>query len=222
MMKAYDEIFWEGGGSFYQEKEGFRFGHDAILLADFIVEFAKVQQKNLEIGTGNGILPVLLSQRGFVSKEYCAVDILESNIELAEKNAEKNGVYARFVCQDIRNFSEKNAYAQIFANPPYMKRDGKLQNINSNKAVARHEICLTLEEFIRSVKKILAPIGALYMVYRSHRLQELFEKFMKYGFYVSKIQFVYHQNGRVSNLVLLEVYKGKKGSCSILAPKYIK
>ena len=123
MMKAYDEIFLENGVGFYQEKEGFRFGHDAILLADFIVEFAKAQQKNLEIGTGNGILPILLSQRGFVSKEYCAVDILESNIDLAKQNAENNGVSARFVCQDIRNFSEKNAYTQIFANPPYMSPD---------------------------------------------------------------------------------------------------
>lgn len=222
MMKAYDEIFLENGVGFYQEKEGFRFGHDAILLADFIVEFAKAQQKNLEIGTGNGILPVLLSQRGFISKEYCAVDILESNIDLAKKNAEKNGVSARFLCQDIRKFSEKNAYVQIFANPPYMKQDGKLQNINLNKAVARHEIYLSLEEFISSVKKFLAPIGVLYMVYRSHRLQELLENFSKYQLYVSKIQFVYHQNGKVSNLVLLEVYKGKKANCTILAPKYIK
>ena len=222
MMKAYDEIFLEEGAGFYQEKEGFRFGHDAILLADFIVEFAKMQQKNLEIGTGNGILPVLLSQKGFISKEYCAVDILESNIVLAKKNAEKNGVSACFLCQDIRNFSEKNVYAQIFANPPYMKQDGKLQNMNLNKAIARHEICLTLEEFISSVKKILAPVGTLYMVYRSHRLQELFENFTKYQLHVSKIQSVYHQNGTVSNLVLLEVYKGKRGSCKILAPKYIK
>lgn len=221
-MESYDEVFLEHGASFYQEKEGFRFGNDIVLLAEFITEFAKPQQKNLEIGTGNGILPILLSQQGFLSKEYCAVDILGSNIVLAQKNAEKNGIYAQFLCQDIRSFSEKNSYRQIFANPPYMKQDGKLQNDNKKKAIARHEICLSLEEFILSVKKILAPIGALYMVYRSHRLQELLEMCSRYQLYASKIQFVYHENGQVSNLVLLEVYKGKQIKCEILKAKYIK
>ncbi|SRR3712207_5709792 len=221
MEGSYDKVSLGENRDFYQEKEGFRFGHDVVLLADFIVEFAKIQQKNLEIGTGNGILPVLLTQKGFASKEYCAVDILESNIRLAEKNAKENGVSARFICEDIRHFSEKNLYHQIFANPPYMKQDGKIQNLNKNKAIARHEIHLSLEEFVSSVKKLLAPIGVLYMVYRSQRLQELFENFSKYQLYVSKIQFVYHQNGKVSNLVLLEVYKGKKGKCEILKAKYI-
>lgn len=217
-----DVCILEGGARFFQEKEGFRFGSDIVLLADFICEFAKEGQTNLEIGTGNGILPVLLQQKHFTWKDYLALDILQSNIDLAKKNWEENHVELRSLCVDVKDFPERNRYSQIFVNPPYMSLDGKLQNQNSEKTVARHEIALSLEELIQTVKKILAPIGVLYMVHRSQRLQEILELFSKYGLSVSKIRFVYHENGTMSNLVLLEVYKGKKAQCQILKPKYIK
>lgn len=210
------------GSFFFQEKEGFRFGTDIVLLADFIQDFAKEGQKNLEIGTGNGILPILLQQRGFVSKEYLAVDILASNIALAKKNWLENRLEIHSLCIDIKEFSRRNEYAQIFVNPPYMKVDGKLKNQNFEKAMARHEIALTLEELIQSIKKILQPVGAVYMVYRTHRLQELLHLFSKYGFSVATLQFVYHEKKKSSNLVLLEAYKGKKQKCEVLPPKYIK
>lgn len=221
-MGEEDVCILEGGSRFFQEKEGFRFGHDAILLANFICEFAKENQKNLEIGTGNGILPVLLHAKKFSSKDYLALDIFESNILLAKKNWKENQVDIRSLCIDVKNFSEKNQYTQIFVNPPYMKVDGKLQSRNTEKAVARHEISLTLEELIESTRKILAPIGSLYMVYRSHRLQEVLELLSKYGFCVSKLRFVYHENGKMSNLLLLEAYKGRKIPCQILKAEYIK
>lgn len=158
-MAEEDVCILEGGSRFFQEKEGFRFGHDAILLANFICEFAKENQKNLEIGTGNGILPVLLHTKKFLSKDYLALDIFESNILLAKKNWEENQVEIRSLCIDVKNFSEKNQYTQIFVNPPYMKVDGKLQSRNTEKAVARHEISLTLEELIQSARKFVHGVS---------------------------------------------------------------
>lgn len=221
MMIEEDVCILEGGSHFFQEREGFRFGNDAILLANFICDFAKENQKNLEIGTGNGILPVLLHTKNFLSKDYLALDILESNIILAKKNWKENQVELRSLCIDVKKFTEKNQYTQIFVNPPYMKVDGKLQNINTNKTLARHEVALTLEELIQGVKKILTPIGSLYMVYRSHRLQELLELLSKYDFCVSKLRFVYHKKGNMSNLFLLEAHKGRKKPCQILKAEYI-
>lgn len=222
-MKEKEDICLLGEeASLIQETEGFRFGTDIVLLSEFICEFAKSNQKNLEIGTGNGVLPVLLAQKHFQSRDYLAVDILESNIALAQRNWERNHISPRSLCMDIREFQEKNQYSQIFVNPPYMRVDGKLQNLCWEKAIARHEISLSLEELVQSVKKILSPIGSLYMVHRSHRLQELLELFSKYQLSVSKIRFVYHENGMISNLVLLEVYKGRKAQCQILKPMYIK
>lgn len=106
-MEIYDEVFFENGLGFYQEKEGFRFGNDIVLLAEFITEFAKPQQKNLEIGTGNGILPVLLSQKGFLSKEYFAVDILESNIVLAQKMQKRMEFMLSFFAKIFVVFQKK-------------------------------------------------------------------------------------------------------------------
>lgn len=220
-MKAYDETVLMDGTVFLQEKEGFRFGVDVLLLADFIRDFAKRDANNLEIGTGNGILPILLEKRNFASKSYLAMDILASNIELAKKNLELYSGKVELVCCDVKEWARKNYYTQIFVNPPYMKVDGKIQNETYEKAVARHELTLNLEEVFRVAKSLLAPIGHLYMVHRSHRLQEILVLAESYAFSVSRIRFVYHREGRDSNLVLVECYKGKQGKCQILEPKYI-
>lgn len=220
-MGVYDETVLLDGTVFLQEKDGFRFGVDIVLLADFIREFAKEEEDNLEIGTGNGILPVLLQKRNFSSRSYVALDILKSNIELAKKNFALHKTEVEAHCCDVKEWTQKNYYSQIFVNPPYMKLDGKLLNENYVKAIARHEISLDLETLFQTAKKLLKPIGQLYLVHRSQRLQEILTLAEKYSFSISRMAFVYHGELRESKLVLLELYKGKKGNCHILEPRYM-
>ncbi|MGL4868437.1 MAG: tRNA1(Val) (adenine(37)-N6)-methyltransferase, partial [Cetobacterium sp.] len=131
------------GYTLIQKKDGFRFGTDAVLLANFFN--GKKNAKVLEIGTGNGIIPVLLCSQDKVSK-IKAVEIQPEIAELAIRNVKRNNLEDKIevVNLDIKKITEGNTYDYIISNPPYMVLDGKEVNEKDIKSIARHEIKLNL------------------------------------------------------------------------------
>ena len=195
-----------------QKVGGYKYGEDTILL--FKLFQASLNKKNiklLDIGTGNGILPILLSDNKFLS-ELVGIDIQKENIDRANKALQLNKIERNilFECMDIREYKKSNYFDVIISNPPYMNDNGKKINENEHKAISRHEIKLSLNELISNAKRLLKPIGLLYFIHRTHRLVEIIKALDKNNFSIKKIIFIYSAQNNKSTMMFVEAVKGKK------------
>ncbi|QYR65058.1 methyltransferase domain-containing protein [Fusobacterium animalis] len=195
-----------------QKVGGYKYGEDTILL--FKLFQASLNKKNiklLDIGTGNGILPILLSDNEFLS-ELVGIDIQKENIDRANEALQLNKIEKNilFECMDIREYKKSNYFDVIISNPPYMNDNGKKINENEHKAISRHEIKLSLNELISNAKRLLKPIGLLYFIHRTHRLVEIIKALDKNNFSIKKIIFIYSAQNNKSTMMFVEAVKGKK------------
>ena len=195
-----------------QKVGGYKYGEDTILL--FKLFQASLNKKNiklLDIGTGNGILPILLSDNEFLS-ELVGIDIQKENIDRANKALQLNKIEKniQFECMDIREYKKSNHFDVIISNPPYMDDNGKKINENEHKAISRHEIKLSLNELISNAKRLLKPIGLLYFIHRTHRLVEIIKALDKNNFSIKKVIFIYSTQNNKSTMMFVEAVKGKK------------
>lgn len=195
-----------------QKVGGYKYGEDTILL--FKLFQASLNKKNiklLDIGTGNGILPILLSDNEFLS-ELVGIDIQKENIDRANEALQLNKIEKNilFECMDIREYKKSNYFDVIISNPPYMDDNGKKINENEHKAISRHEIKLSLNELISNAKRLLKPIGLLYFIHRTHRLVEIIKALDKNNFSIKKIIFIYSAQNNKSTMMFVEAIKGKK------------
>lgn len=222
-MILFDEdvtLLDEIGRDIVQKKEGFRFSVDAVILAEFFR--GNKPGKLLEIGTGTGIISILLSDRKEVT-HITAVEIQSDMAELAGRNIVRNSLESRIevIHGDIREMKKGNSYDYVITNPPYMTLDGKKINIHDNKALSRHEINLNLEELVKNAKRLLKPRGQFFMVHRTHRFPEILSALEKEGFSVKRTRFVYSDHESSSNLVLIEASKGRKEVLQVEPPLYL-
>lgn len=203
-----------------QKVNGFRFSVDAVILSDFFAP--NKSGKVLDIGTGNGIIPILLYAKN-KSNNIVGIDIQEENTSLANRNMELNNLtnYIEIVNSDIKEYPLGNSFDYIVSNPPYMKVDGKKQNDLSSKAIARHEIKLDLVELVKSAKRLLKPVGSFSLVHRSYRFTEIARVLEENGFSIKRVRFVYFSKEKNSNLVLVEAWKGKKCQLEIEPPLFL-
>ena len=195
-----------------QKIDGYKYGEDTILLFKLVQDsLNKKNIKLLDIGTGNGILPILLSDNDFVS-ELIGIDIQEENIERAKKALKLNKIEKniQFKCMDIKEYKNSNYFDIIISNPPYMEDNGKKINENEHKAISRHEIKLNLSELISNAKRLLKPIGSLYFIHRTHRLVEIVKSLDENNFSIKKIIFIYSTKNNKSSMMCIEAIKGKK------------
>lgn len=203
-----------------QNNNGFKFSIDAVLLSDFFN--AKKNSKVLDIGTGNGIIPVLLVMKD-KAEAITGIDIQEESANLARRNIKLNNLEDKIeiVTGDVKNFSKGNTFDVIISNPPYMSVDGKKINPNDSKAIARHEIALDLKELVKAAKRLLKPVGTFYLVHRSYRVIEICRILEENNFCVKRLKFVYFSKEHNSNLVLIEATKGKKYKLEIESPLFL-
>lgn len=213
-------ILGEVGRDIIQKKNGFRFSIDAVILADFFK--GKKLGKLLEIGTGTGIISILLSDRKEIEK-ITALEVQAEMAELAERNVIRNSLEKRIevVLGDVKEMKAGNVYDYVISNPPYMPLDGKKINLHDNKALSRHEINLTLEELVKNAKRLLKPRGQFFMIHRTHRFSEISGVLEKEGFSLKKVRFVYSDHDSSSNLVLIEASKGRKEILEVEKPLYL-
>ena len=212
-MLKYDEIIEKLDEKFQiiQKIDGYKYGEDTILLFKLIQDsLNKKNIKLLDIGTGNGILAILLSDNEFIS-ELIGIDIQEENIERAKKALKLNKIEKniQFECMDIKEYKNSNYFDIIISNPPYMENNGKKINENEHKAISRHEIKLSLSEFISNAKRLLKPIGSLYFIHRTHRLVEIIKNLDENNFSIKKIIFIYSTKNNKSSMMFVEAIKGK-------------
>lgn len=208
------------GYKMYQDADGFRFSVDPVILSDFYNE--KSDLKILDIGTGNGIIPLLLIMKKKIN-EITGIEIQKESAELALENIKLNSCESqvRIVNWDVKKFSERNSYDVVISNPPYMEIDGKKINREASRSIARHEIALNLRELIEITKKLLKPRGSFYLVHRAHRAPEIMHLLLENGFSIDRVQFVHYKRGENANLVLLKACKGRKTLAKIEGALYL-
>ncbi|WP_308575096.1 tRNA1(Val) (adenine(37)-N6)-methyltransferase [uncultured Fusobacterium sp.] len=220
MLVNEDITTLNNGYKLIQKKDGFRFSVDAVILSDFFSPTRK--GKILDIGCGNGIIPILLYSKG-KGEDITGVEIQEENCELALKNVKLNNLeeYIKIENDDVKEYPKGNTFDYIISNPPYMEVDGKKQNILSCKSIARHELTLNLYDLIRNAKRLLKPVGSITLVHRSYRFTDISRILEDCGFSLKRVRFVYYSKDRNSNLVLVEAFKGKKCKLEIEPPLFL-
>ncbi len=207
-----------------QESDWFKFSIDSILLSYF-VQIKKNTAKILDIGTGNAIIPILLSTKTPVP--ILGIEIQKDVYELGRQSIIKNKLenQVKILCEDIKTYvkeQESDVYDIITCNPPYFKKEEKSHlNVDIHKQYARHEILLDLEHVMISARKLLRNNGSLYLVHRSERIVSIIEEARKYNLEPKRIQFVYPKKGKNSNIVLIEFVKNGKEGIKLLEPLYI-
>ncbi len=198
----------------------FCFGMDAVLLSGFAT--VKEGENAIDLGCGNGIIPVLLSAKN-PGRHFTGLEIQHEVADMARRSVEYNRIGKRveIVEGDIREASVlfgKSAFDVVTSNPPYMLGGHGLKNPDSAKAVARHEILCTLEDLVRETSLILKPQGRFYMVHRPFRLAEIITVLKKYHLEPKRMRLVYPFIDKEPNMVLIEAVRGGKPRMQVEPP----
>lgn len=202
-----------------QKKKGFRFSLDAILISNFVKINNKKKIDILDIGTGTGIIPLLLVTNENINT-ITGVEVQDSVADMSKRSVLINGLEDKIKIEnkDIKDYKREKKFDMIITNPPYMKvENGKISN-NIGKAISRHEIKLDLNSLIESSKKILKDGGSFNIIYRSKRFQELVNIMTKYDFHIKRLRFIYTKTDKNAELFMLEAIKNRKKDIEIENP----
>lgn len=207
-----------------QNTDGFCFGIDSVLLSDFAKEIPS-RSAVLDLGTGTGILGILLCAKTKLSKIY-GIEIQKDMCDMAQRSIKLNGLEDRFsiINDNIQNLTsvfEAQSIDAIISNPPYKKDRSGIQNESQKKLIARHEITASLEDFISISSKLLKSNGNLYMVHRPERLVDLFYLLRKYQLEPKKLRMVHSYSDSKPKLFLVKATKNAKSFLNIEKPLII-
>lgn len=207
-----------------QNKEGFCFGIDSVLLSDYAKNIKK-DAIVVDIGTGTGIIGLLLCKKAKLKKIY-GVEIQEDVAKMAERSVQLNSLEDKFeiINIDINNISDKldnNSIDAIVTNPPYKKKNTGLLNEEEKKLISRHEIKCTLEDIVKTSYKLLKSKGEFYMVHRAERLVDILYTLRNNKLEPKNIRFVHSKVGEKPKLILIRCVKDAKEYLKIENPLFI-
>lgn len=207
-----------------QNKEAFCFGIDSILLSDFAKEIKK-GSKVIDLGTGNGIIGIMLCAKTEISK-MIGVEVQEESAKLTKRNIELNNLEEKFEVinkniNDLEKVFQMGTFDAVVTNPPYKKVGTGMTNENEKKLIARHEIKANLEDFIRVSSKLLKDKGNFYMVHRPDRLVDIIDNLRKYRLEPKVIRFVHPSFGKEPNMLLIKATKNGKPFLKVQEPLYV-
>lgn len=203
-----------------QNKKHFCFGMDAVLLSSFVK--VKEDEQVLDLGTGNGIIPILLEAKTN-GKHFTGLEIQEYSADMARRSLLINDISHKVDIKvgDIKDASEIFALASfdvVTSNPPYMTANHGIISSNKSKAIARHEVLCNLEDVVKQGSRLLKPNGRFYMIHRPFRLIEIINCLTTYSLEPKRIRMVYPYIDKEPNMVLIECVKGGKSRLEIEPP----
>lgn len=196
-----------------QNKNGFCFGMDSVLLSDFAKNIKK-ESKVLDLGTGTGIISILLCGKTELN-EIIGVEIQRDVSDMAKRSSQLNDLENRFKVintniLELKNLYENQSFDVIVTNPPYKKKSTGIINEKEAKQISRHELTANLEDFIRVSKELLKDKGELYMVHRPERLVDIISLMRKYKIEPKQLRFVSPKKNKEPNLILIKGVKNAK------------
>ena len=208
------------GYKIIQNEEKFCFGMDAVLLSSFTM--VKPGERVLDLGTGTGIIPILLEAKT-EGQHFTGLEIQSESADMARRSVELNNLSEKIdiVEGDIKEASVifgKNTMNVVTVNPPYMNDLHGIKNPDMPKAIARHEVLCTLEDVVREGAAVLKQNGRMYMVHRPHRLVEIITMMTKYKLEPKRMRLVHPYKDKEANMVLIEALKGGKSMIKVEEP----
>ena len=203
-----------------QDPERFCFGMDAVLLSGFAK--AKEGDHVIDLGTGTGIIPILMEAKTKASN-LVGLEIQPESADMAQRSVELNHLEKkiRIVTGDIREASSifgAATFDVVTSNPPYMTEHHGITNEKSPKAIARHELLCTLEDVICQAAKLLRPGGSFYMVHRPFRLVDIMVLMREYHLEPKRMKLVYPYIDKDPNMVLIEGLRGGRPRMTVAKP----
>lgn len=191
-----------------QSPDKFCFGMDAVLLSGFA--YAKKGHRVIDLGTGTGILPLLLWAKT-EGEHFTGLEIQEESADMARRSVVGNNIVnIEIVDGDIKSADKlfkRQSFDVVTSNPPYMINEHGIANPDAPKQIARHEILCTLEDVVKAAAYLLKSNGKFFMVHRPFRLPEVFENLRKYRLEPKRMRLVYPQIDKEPNMVLVEAVK---------------
>lgn len=210
--------FMNGSLRLIQSRTGYRFSIDAVLLSEFVT--IKNGDIVVDLGSGCGIIPLILLLKKPVSHAY-GLEIQWSLAFQTARNAILNSFSHRMdvIVGDMRNPPFLASFADVVVcNPPYRRKESGRINPDSQRAIARHEILASLNDILRTAKRILRPKGRLAMIYPVERLADLILEMRGYDMEPKRLKIIYPGMESEAKLSMVEAYPGGKAGLKILPP----
>lgn len=212
-----------GGLMLIQKKNGFKFGVDAVLLADFAKE--TYADRALDLCTGTGIVAILLAAKTKTPR-IDAIEIQPEICNMAQRSVKYNKLGSRIhiIEGDLKNAAElygRNAFDKVTVNPPYMKAGAGIISENDTKTISRHEVLCTLEDVIASAAEVMKTKGHFFMVHRPSRLADIIWLMRKYRLEPKRLRLVHPAAGKAANLMLIEGVKNGGSELKLMEPLYV-
>lgn len=205
-----------------QRVDHFAFSLDSLLVSEF-ASITKYTNKIVDLGTGNGVIPLFLSQK--TKAKITGIEIQEISSDLAKRNVQLNNLEDQIsiINDDMKNWRKyfrNNSIDMVISNPPFFKFDGNEKQLNdlTQLTLARHEISITLEEIIQTASNLLKDKGHFALVHRVDRFMDIIENMKKYDIEPKKIQFCHTKINKEGKILLVEGIKYGKPGLRILPP----
>ena len=214
------DLFFNGTLHLLQKKRGYRFSIDVVLLSQFIR--LRGHEKGIDLGTGCGILPLLLS-RTETGHSFVGIEIQKGLADLAEKNVAINHLEDRIAIlhQDFKKLKKvfsAGSFDVVFSNPPYRKALTGRINPSPEKAVARHEIKGTLNDLVETAAYLLPTKGRCYLIYSASRTVDLLVTLRRNKLEPKRLRFVHPKREENAKFILLESVKASGTELKIMEP----
>mgnify|MGYP004463077945 FL=1 len=208
------------GYQIIQDAKRFCFGMDAVLLSGFarVKDGARV----LDLGTGTGIIPILLEAKTGAA-HLTGLEIQPDSADMARRSVKLNGLENKIdiVTGDLKeagSLFDAASFDVVTSNPPYMIGQHGIANPEDAKAIARHEVLCTLRDVIEQAAKLLRPGGNFFMVHRPFRLAEIMVLLHEYKLEPKRMQLVYPYVDKEPNMVLIEANRGGRPRMTVEKP----
>lgn len=221
MMEVLNDILGYKNRKIYQDDKCFSFSLDSVMLANF-VDVRLADSKIIDLGTGNGVIPLVLSMR--TNKKIIGIEIQKKLSDLARKSICYNKLddQIEIINIDMKDYVKPDVISKfdiITCNPPYFKyHEGNLMNKDIEKLIARHEVAITLSDILSISKKLLKDGGKLAIVHRADRLLEILNEFEQNNIVPKRLQFVYETVDKDAIIVLIEGVKHGRHGLKVESP----
>ena len=216
----------KNGYKIIQDTERFQFGIDAILLADFACAGLKSGETIIDLGTGTGIIPLLMAGK-LEEVSFTGLEVQEASAEMAARSVALNGLEERIkivhgdLC-DAANLFPRHNFNVVTCNPPYMIDEHGRGNALDAKTIARHEVLCTLEDVVAAADSLLATHGRFFMIHRPFRLPEIFSALEKHNMEMKRMRLIQPFADKEPNMVLIEARKNAKRRLTIEPPLIVR
>jgi tRNA1Val (adenine37-N6)-methyltransferase len=218
------DTFFNGKIKVFQSLSGYRFSIDAVIIANSVV--LQPTERVCDIGTGCGIIPLVIAYRHPCTPAIYGIEIQRPLAEIAIENTAQNQMDHRIkiIYGDARTLTPeetKGPLNVLVCNPPHHDKHAGRINPDSQKALARHEITLNIDDLLATARRMLVPYGRLLVIYPASRTTDLLTRMRAGHIEPRKIRFVYTSPGRAAKRVIVEGILGGRQGAEISAPLFV-